>query len=89
MHEQLTQMLRSEVSQMIEQPEEAISDTANLADLGLDSLQALQLLVQIERTYRIQIPEDDIRNFTTIREISDLITAHIGGAALAEQAATG
>jgi acyl carrier protein len=62
---------------MIEQPETAIDDSAHLADLGMDSLQALQLLVLLERTYSLQIGEQELQQFTSINAISDLVMSYL------------
>jgi acyl carrier protein len=87
MTEQITQMLIGEVARMLDIPEKSVSATSNLAELGLDSLQALRLLVQIERTYGVQLPEDDLQNFSTIQQVAQLASAHMrDGATLQETA---
>ena len=73
MREEVTALLRAEVSRMLEMPETAISDAAHLADLGMDSLQALQLLVLIERTYGLQIGEQELQQFTSVGAVADLV----------------
>jgi len=77
MREEVTALLRSEVSRMIELPETSIDDSAHLADLGMDSLQALQLLVLIERTYGLQIGEEELQQFTSIGAVADLVLSSI------------
>ena len=85
MNEQITKMLIGEVARMLDIPENSFSETSNLAELGLDSLQALRLLVQIERTYGVQLPEDDLQNFSTIQQVAQLAAAHMReGATLQE-----
>ena len=77
MNEEVVLMLKSEVARLLEQPEELVSEDKNLADMGVDSLQALQLLVQIERTYQIQLPEDELEKFTSIRSMAHLVETHL------------
>jgi acyl carrier protein len=73
MREEVTALLRSEVARMIEAPETSIDDSAHLAELGMDSLQALQLLVLIERTYSLQIGEQELQQFTSIAAVADVV----------------
>ena len=80
MKEKINQTLKAEISKMIEQPEDSISETTHLAELGVDSLQALQLLVLLERTYKIQIGEEELQQFTNIDCISDLLCERAGAA---------
>ena len=85
MNEQITKMLMDEVARMLDIPVSSFSETSNLAELGLDSLQALRLLVQIERTYGVQLPEDDLQNFSTIQQVAQLAAEHMrDGAAMQE-----
>ncbi len=76
MRQEVTALLRSEISRMIELPEETIDDAAHLAELGMDSLQALQLLVLLERTYDLQIGEQELQQFTSINAITDLVVSY-------------
>jgi acyl carrier protein len=39
----------------------------------MDSLQALQLLVLIERTYSLQIGEQELQQFTSIAAVADVV----------------
>lgn len=79
-------MVKSEIAKMLEKPEDTISETQSLSDMGLDSLQALQLLVLLERAYRIHIPEEDIAKFTTVTDVAQVIHSFraraVGGAVL-------
>jgi acyl carrier protein len=62
---------------MIEVPEDSIDDSAHLAELGMDSLQALQLLVLIERSYDLQIGEQELQQFTSIGAVTDLVMSRL------------
>jgi len=59
---------------------EQISDTAFFdTDLGLDSLSAAELMVSMERDYRIKIPENE---FVQIRNVKEAVAAtqrHLAG----------
>jgi acyl carrier protein len=76
MEEQIRSTLTNAVSGFLDLPEESIDCSAELADLGVDSLQAVQLLVLLERTYHIEISEEELKNFTSINSIVDRISKH-------------
>ena len=42
-------------------------------DLGADSLDVVELLISLEDDYGISIPEDDIVNVKTVKDIVELI----------------
>jgi acyl carrier protein len=70
---EVIEQLKCEVSERTGVPINSIDETAHLADLGVDSLQALQLLVMLERTYGIEIGEDDLQHFTSIQSVANLV----------------
>lgn len=77
MKQEVNTLLRSEVARMVEIPEDTIDDSAHLAELGMDSLQALQLLVLIERRFDLQIGEQELQQFTSIRAVTDLVMSRL------------
>lgn len=48
------------------------SDTA-LADLGIDSLDALNILFALEEAFSVSIPEEDSRAIRTVGDLVDAI----------------
>ena len=42
-------------------------------DLGADSLDVVELLISLEDDYGISIPEDDIVNVKTVKDIVEMI----------------
>ncbi len=42
-------------------------------DLGADSLDVVELLISLEDDYGISIPEEDIVNVKTVKDIVDMI----------------
>jgi acyl carrier protein len=77
MREEITALLRSEVARMVELPEPSIDNSAHLVEMGMDSLQALQLLVLVERTYNLQIGEQELQQFTSINAVVDLVMSFL------------
>ena len=58
------------VSLIIKKPEAEIKTTATLrADLDMDSLAALDLLVSIEEQFDIVISQEDAAGFQTIQDV--------------------
>jgi len=46
-------------------------------DLGLDSLDAVEMVFQFEETYGIDIPDDQIREFKTGQDIVDYLSLRL------------
>jgi acyl carrier protein len=76
MEEHIRKTLTKAVAEFLDQPEEAIDCSAELADVGVDSLQAVQLLVLLERTYHIEISEEELKHFNSIDTIVARVSAH-------------
>ena len=50
-------------------PETEITPDANfIKDLGIDSLDYAELVMEFEQTFNIKIPDSDAENLTTIRD---------------------
>ncbi len=80
------EQIRTEVKRLIaevtERESEEITDTALFADeLGVDSLMAMEVMVAVDKKYKINIPEDE---FATIKNVDDTVSVvlrHVNGAA--------
>lgn len=46
------------------------------ADLGADSLDILQLLLTIQETKGITIPDEELAKFETVQDVVDYLEAH-------------
>ena len=53
-----------------------IGEDASLEELGIDSLNGLRLVAEVEKRYNINIPDDVIGKIRTIPEIFALVDAH-------------
>ena len=64
----------------LEREPESIDDGAPLfqAGLGLDSIDALELAVAIERKYRVTIPDEKVgkQAFASVTALADYVAAH-------------
>jgi acyl carrier protein len=65
------------------EPELMTPDAKLREDLGLDSLDGVDLVVALEKTFRCRISEEDARSIRTVRDICDRVRTHIGAAAAA------
>lgn len=54
-------------------PEVITLESDVVKDLGADSLDVVELLISLEDDYGISIPEDDIVNVKTVKDIVDMI----------------
>lgn len=83
MFEEIKAQLKAQVASMTELPLEEIDVQAHLGELGIDSLQALELLVAIERTYHIEVPEEELAEFTSINNVAELVNRHVQAVSMA------
>lgn len=60
-------------SQLQVDPASVSGDTLILEDLGADSLDIIEILTDIEDTFDISIPDEDIPNFKTVGDIAKYI----------------
>ena len=54
-------------------PEGITLESDVVKDLGADSLDVVELLISLEDDYGISIPEDDIVNVKTVKDMVDMI----------------
>ncbi len=47
-------------------------------DLGIDSLDAVELVMALEEAYNIKIPDDELPNIRTVENIIDCVTRYRG-----------
>lgn len=54
-------------------PERLTADTDLRVDLNVDSLQGLQIVAAVERTFDITVPPEEIDNYSSVRAIVETI----------------
>ena len=74
MEQKLVEIVRREKNL----PIESLAPEAQLADAGIDSLDALTLLFAIEEEFKISIPDDRARAMKTFGDIADTVAAQLG-----------
>ena len=61
------------ISDQLNVPEDRITLETNLEELGVDSLDTLEMLMAFEDEYDIRISNDDAQNLRTVQDILDCI----------------
>ncbi|WP_460907986.1 acyl carrier protein [Spirosoma areae] len=57
-------------------PASAITDQTHFSrDLGLDSLDIVDLIMQLEKAFGIRIPDEDYDKLTTMQDVLDYLQA--------------
>jgi acyl carrier protein len=65
-----------------------LQESANLRDgLGLDSVDVVSVVSQIERQFRIRLTHEELEKLVTVRDVLDLLQAKIAAAPPQAQAA--
>ena len=58
-----------------------IQDTSNYRqDLGLDSLSALEVVVDVEYAYKIKVPEERIQSIQTVQDTISVVQEYLAAA---------
>lgn len=72
--DELIREIKNMVARVIKVPEDKITPDANLfADLGVDSLLGVEIFAALDKKYGVEIPEERLRNVTTINDIVSLV----------------
>ena len=81
-------MTRAEVEQGVKtivldilEAEDEIKDFGDeddfVNDLSMDSLQAVSMLVHLEKRFRVSLPESDMNRFRNVRSVVDVVMANL------------
>lgn len=76
MYEQIVAIL---AKQLNVDPSKITEDTEIVEDLGADSLDIVEVLMEMEQTFSLSVPDEEIINFKTPKDILVYITAHTVG----------
>ena len=79
--EEIRKEVRRLVAEITERGPEEISDTALFVeDLGIDSLMAIEMLVAVDKKYRIQIPEEEFGQIKNVNDAVEIVQRHLAEA---------
>lgn len=76
---ELKEKLRQIVSEVSEVDE--IPDETDFRELGIDSMMGIEIVAEIERTYKISVPESELKNMTSLARVYDLVQSKLAQAA--------
>ncbi len=65
--------LRQVLSGLAQLPEEFSAQADLYADLGMPSVKAMQLLLELEDRFGISVPDEDFVEATTLEKLADLV----------------
>ena len=74
----LKEELREIIAEVTEIDE--IPDEASFADLGIDSMMALEIVADVERKYKLSIPEDQLQDLINLNAVYDKVSAVMSAA---------
>lgn len=73
---EITKKLTTLIAKSLNVTEEEIKPTSTLLDLGADSLDNAQTIMDIEKEFDMAIPDTDMEKFTDVQSIVDYIADH-------------
>ncbi len=59
-------------------PEQVTPEASFTTDLGADSLDTVELIMEFEKEFEIEIPDEDAQNIKTVKDAIDYIESHKG-----------
>ena len=73
-----TEELRGLVAGVLDLDASAVTDDADFVkDLNVDSLMALEVMVALEKRYKIALDEDELKNISSFGQVRDLVSAKL------------
>lgn len=75
----LKEKLRAIVAEVTEIDE--IPDETPFKDLGVDSMMAIEIVAEVERTFKLSIPENELQDLTNFSRVYEKVKTKLGSAA--------
>lgn len=76
MADQLKEDLRRIVSEVAEVDE--VPDATPFKELGIDSMMAIEIVAEVERTYKLSIPEDELKDIVDLESVYAKVKSKLG-----------
>jgi acyl carrier protein len=70
-HEELTTRVRSIIAATQHLPQEKITADSTFAELGIDSLDGINILFAVESEFNINIPDEAAQSLRSVRDMID------------------
>ena len=74
----LIEMFKRTASEVAEKDFAALTEDDVLADMGVASLQMLEMVAEMERELDITIPDDSLVGIQTVKQLLDLVEKRVG-----------
>jgi acyl carrier protein len=84
-HEELTERVRKIIASAQHLPQEKITPDSTFAELGIDSLDGINILFAVESEFNINIPDDAAQNIRSVRDVIDGIAKLLEGGTAGQQ----
>ncbi|MGP0073943.1 MAG: phosphopantetheine-binding protein [Bryobacteraceae bacterium] len=78
-HEELTERVRAVIAATQHLPLEKITADSTFLELGIDSLDGINILFAIESEFNINIPDQAAQNLRSVRDVVDGIAKLLDG----------
>ena len=80
--DEIRQKVKELVAEITERSPEEISDTALFVEhLGIDSLMTIEMLVMVDKKYKIHIPEEEFGKIRNVNDAVSIVQRYIAAAA--------
>jgi acyl carrier protein len=71
----LKEKLRAIVAEVSEI--ETIPDTTPFSELGIDSMMAIEIVAEVERQYKVSVPEEELKTMSDFNSVYQLFAKRI------------
>jgi acyl carrier protein len=71
--EQLLTLFRETASEVVEKDFHHVAESTVIAELGIDSLGMLEIIGSMERSLKIQIPDESLSGVETIKDLLEVV----------------
>ena len=76
MPDTLKEDLRKIISEVAEVDD--VPDAVPFKDLGIDSMMAIEIVAEIERTYKVEIPENELKDIVDLESVYAKVRSKVG-----------
>jgi acyl carrier protein len=74
---ELLQIFRSTASEIAEKDLSTIDEAGSISELGIDSLELLEVIGSLERDLDIRVPDDQLVGIQTVGQLLNLVSAKL------------